>query len=116
MKFDEVRLFFSVLDLREKVIGGLAVLAGMRPGEILALRRAQLEEGYADITQRIYRGQLDTPKTFNSRRWAALGSGLESWIRGWLEMIPDESSEAWVFPFRRQAPPLFLEITAGGTP
>jgi site-specific recombinase XerC len=30
LNLDQVRLFFSVLDLRERVIGGLAILAGMR--------------------------------------------------------------------------------------
>ncbi len=79
MTFDQVRLLFSVLDLRERVIAGLAIIAGMRPGEIFALRRSRLESQYADINQRIYRGQVDTPKTFNSRRWAALGDGLAAW-------------------------------------
>ena len=36
---DEVRVFFSVLEQRERVIGGLAILAGLRPGEIFGLTR-----------------------------------------------------------------------------
>ena len=77
MSFEQIKQFFSVLDLRERVIGGLALLAGMRPGEIFALRRSHLENKYVDITQRIYRGKLDTPKTFNSiRRAAFLASSL----------------------------------------
>jgi integrase len=74
--------------------------------EIFALRRSGLEEEYADITQRIYRGQVDTPKTFNSRRYAALGSGLSSWIREWLDKLPEERPGAWVFPSERDTTPL----------
>jgi hypothetical protein len=34
MTVEEVRLLFSVLDVRERLIAGLALLAGMRPGAI----------------------------------------------------------------------------------
>jgi integrase len=37
LTLEQVRVLFSLLDLRERVIAGLAVLAGMRPGEIFAL-------------------------------------------------------------------------------
>jgi integrase len=98
MTADQVRLFLSVLDLRERVIGGLGILAGMRPGEIFALKRSKLEEDFANIQQRIYRGELDTPKTFKSRRLAALGDGLIAWLGQWLELLPDSSPDAWLFP------------------
>lgn len=68
MTLDQVGLLFSVLELRERLIAGLALLAGLRPGEIFALRRGDVEKGYADIRQRIYHGQLDTPKTAHSQR------------------------------------------------
>jgi integrase len=106
MTFDQVRLFFSVLDVRERVIGGLAIMAGMRPGEIFALQRSRLETDHAEIVQRVYRGQLDTPKTFNSNRLAALGGGLSAWIRQWLEILPDSRPVAWVFPSERGTPVL----------
>jgi len=109
MTFDQVRSFFSVLDLRERAIGGLAIIAGMRPGEILALRRSQMETGYADIRQRIYRGLVDTPKTANSKRWAALGDGLSTWLGGWLEMLPDTGPDAWVFPSEKIITPIVRE-------
>jgi integrase len=37
MTVAEVRLSFSVLELRERLVAKMATLAGMRPGEILAL-------------------------------------------------------------------------------
>jgi site-specific recombinase XerC len=38
MNVEEVRLLFLVLDVRERLIARLAVLAGMRPGEIFGLK------------------------------------------------------------------------------
>ena len=106
LTFDQVRLFFSVLGLREKVIGGLAILAGMRPGEVFALTRSRVERNYADIDQRIYRGRIGTPKSPKSRRWAAMGDGLCSWIEQWLELLPDKRPESWLFPSERIVTPL----------
>jgi integrase len=88
------------------VIGGLAVIAGLRPGEIFGLVCGRLEAEYADIHQRVYRGVIDSPKTINSKRWAALSSGLTNWIRQWCEMLPDSSSNAWVFPSEKGSTPL----------
>ena len=109
MTLEEVGLLFSVLELRERVIAGLAIVAGMRPGEILALRRSQVAKGYADITQRIYRGRPDTPKTVNSVRWAALGDGLSALLRNWLAMLPEQGGEAWLFPSERGTTPILKD-------
>jgi integrase len=106
MNLEEVRQFFAVLDLRERVIGGLAVLAGLRPGEIFALTRSRAEAEYASIQQRVYRGEIDTPKTFKSRRSAALGDQLSVWIRQWMEMLPDGGPDGWLFPSERGTTPV----------
>jgi integrase len=106
MTFDQVRLFLSVLELREKVISGLAILAGMRPGEIFALTRSRVVRADADFDQRIYRGRIGTPKSPKSRRWAAMGDGLSAWIAQWLEMLPDTRPEGWLFPSERNVTPL----------
>jgi integrase len=106
MTFDQVRLFLSVLPLRERVIGGLAVLAGMRPGEIFGLTRGKVEHQYADIEQRVYRGEIGTPKTFRSKRWAAFGSNLKSWIREWLQLTPGTGPDGWLFASEKLTTPL----------
>ena len=100
-----MRQLLSVLNLRERVIAGLAVLA-MRPGEIFALTRSRTERDYANIQQRVYRGEVDTPKTFKSRRLAALGDGLLAWIQQWLDLLPDRRPEAWLFPSEKLTTPL----------
>ena len=106
MTFDQVRIFFSVLMLRERVIGGLGILAGMRPGEIFGLTRGKVENQYADIAQRVYRGEIGTPKTFRSKRWAAFGTSLKSWIREWLQLAPDTEPNGWLFPSEKLTTPL----------
>lgn len=50
---EEVRLLFSVLDVRERLVARLALLAGMRPGEIFGLKWQRMEADYADIRQRV---------------------------------------------------------------
>ena len=104
MTLDQVTLLFSALDLRERLIAGFAVLAGLRPGEIFALRCGDVEKGYADIRQRVYRGQLDSPKTVNSERWAAFGDALSIWLRNWIDMLPANGPADWLFPSERGTP------------
>jgi integrase len=104
LSLEQVRLLFSVLELRERVIAGLAILAGMRPGEVFALRRRDIEEGYADIRRRVYQGVMDSPKTVHSIRWAGLGDGLSKWLREWFDTVPFEEVDAWLFPSERRTP------------
>jgi integrase len=104
MTLEQVSLLFAVLDVRERLIAGFAVLAGMRPGEIFALRCGDVSNGYADIRQRVYRGELDTPKTTNSRRWAAFGDALSIWLRHWVEILPANGPGDWLFPSESGTP------------
>ena len=102
MTMKEVQICFSVLERRERLIAKLAVLAGMRPGEIFGLKWPQLTATYADIRQRVYRNVIDTPKTDQSLRKAALSKGLLQEIEVWRAMAVDESG--WVFPSERLTP------------
>ena len=85
MTIKEVQICFGALDQRERLIAKLAVLAGMRPGEIFALTWGRLTATYADIRQRVYRGAIDTPKTDQSIRKAALSEGLLAEIENWRD-------------------------------
>jgi len=97
----EVRQCFAVLGQRERLIAKLAVLAGMRPGEIFAITWGRLTETHADIMQRVYRRKLDTPKTDNSTRHAALSEGLLAEIEAWRRVAVSSRDDAWVFPSER---------------
>jgi len=104
MNIEEVQRCFNVLADRERLIAKLAVLAGMRPGEIFALKWGQLTATYADIRQRVYRGVLDTPKTDQSIRKAALSSGLLGEIERWRLLAVSIREDAWVFPSENLTP------------
>jgi integrase len=106
MNMEEVRKLFAVLETRERLIAKLAVLAGMRPGEIFGLKWARLEAEYADIRQRVYRGDIDSPKTTHSVRWAALSDGLLEAVEEWRRLSVDTRPEAWVFPSERLKTPI----------
>jgi integrase len=73
----------------------------MRPGEIFAMTWGRLTATHADIMQRVYRRKLDTPKTDNSTRHAALSVGLLADIEAWRSVAISAKDEAWVFPSER---------------
>jgi integrase len=104
MTIREVQICFGALDQRERLICKLAVLAGMRPGEIFALTWGRLTATYADIRQRVYRGMIDTPKTDQSLRQAALSEGLLAEIENWRSLALETRQDAWVFPSERMTP------------
>ncbi|HEY6273382.1 MAG TPA: tyrosine-type recombinase/integrase [Terriglobales bacterium] len=103
---EDVRQMLSVLDVRERLIAKLALLAGMRPGEVFGLRWVRIETDYADIRQRVYRGDLDSPKSARSVRFAALSDGLLTSIDEWRAVSVDASPDAWVFPSEKLTTPL----------
>jgi integrase len=106
MTIEEVQICLSVLELRELLIVKLAVFAGMRPGEIFGLKWRSLQGMYADISQRVYRGDIDTPKTIHSVRRAALGQSVLRDIQTWMATHPDINDDAWVFPSENLRTPL----------
>ena len=101
MNLKDVQVCFSVLEHRERLIAKLAVIAGMRPGEIFALTWGRLTATFADIQQRVYRGAIDTPKTDQSIRKAALSEGLRREIEAWREFAVVTREDSWVFPSER---------------
>jgi len=83
-----------------------AVLAGMRPGEIFGLRRGHIEEDHVSVSQRVYRGDIDTPKTVKSVRKVALPEGLRQDLQTWLATSADTGPDGWLFPSEKVETPL----------
>jgi integrase len=106
MSREEVQKCFAVLEQRERLIVKFAVLAGLRPGEIFGLKWGRLSGTHADIRQRVYRGEIDSPKTSNSVRKAALSAGLMAETELWRAVSLDASDDAWVFPSETGKTPL----------
>lgn len=106
MAWREVRLLFSVLEARELAVCMLATVAGMRPGEIFGLKWRNVEGDEIKIEQRLYRGQIDSPKTPKSKRSVALSEGLQSVIAEWSLLSGSPGPDAWVFPSETMKTPL----------
>ncbi len=89
-----------MLEQRERLIVKLALLAGMRPGEILALTWERLHGHCAEIRQRLYRGKVDVPKTTNSVRKVALSEGLLAEIESLEGSLNRHQSQSLGFRIR----------------
>jgi integrase len=103
VSIEEVQTCFRVLAPRECLIAKLAVLAGLHPGDIFALTWGQISD-HANIRQRVYRGIIDSSKTVQSERKAALSQGLLEDLASWKKKAVDVSDEAYVFPSERLTP------------
>jgi len=106
MTWRDVRLLFSVLEARELAVCMLATVAGMRPGEIFGLKWHHVEADHIKIEQRLYRGQIDSPKTDQSKRSVALSQGLQTAITRWNAISGNPGPEEWVFPSETRRTPL----------
>jgi integrase len=104
MTVENIRTVLGALQQRESLICRLAIFAGMRPGEIFALRWGRIGEAFAEVTERVYEGVLDTPKTDKSVRKAALSDGLVESLNEWRQISRSVSSEAFVFASERGTP------------
>ena len=85
----------------------MAVFAGMRPGEILALRVGNVEDGVMHIEQRVYQGKLDSPKGRKGKRTArtiALPPATAVDLLAWREQFAELNPEAFLFPSERGTP------------
>jgi integrase len=104
MTIENVIAVFRALAVRERLIEKLAIIGGMRPGEIFALTWGRMATTHADIQQRVYRGLVDTPKTHFSERQAALANGLLADLEAWRSLSAGGQSEAFVFASERRTP------------
>ena len=106
----EVEQYIGALELRESVIAHLAIFVGMRPGEILGLQRQHVSEDCRAVTiaQRLYRGDIDTPKTRSSRRTVAIPTKTASLMQEWMGLVAD-GPEAWVFSSENAAKPMWRD-------
>jgi integrase len=103
----EVALGLAVLELRERLIVELTVLAGMRPGEIPGLRWPCVHEDHAIVDQPVYRGKVDTPKTHRSVRVVAFPPVVIEDIAAWKKQAKDR--RGWVFPSENETTSLWRD-------
>ena len=106
MTLADVKIAAAIQPLRERLIVKLAILGGMRPGEIFALRRGRVAENAVDVQERLYRGKLGTPKTRRSKRLVALSTMVVRDMDSWLAGSPDTGPNGWLFASEAVGTPL----------
>jgi integrase len=109
MSPQEVKKLLDCVDLRERLIAKLAVLGGMRPGEIFALQWQDVGEAQVEVKRRVYKGDIDTPKTRTSQRTVALPESVVRDIAQWRDLCPSIEPDAWLFPSERLTTPFSRE-------
>ena len=107
MSKEQIRLALGALSLRERIVFRMAVFDGMRPGEILAVRVGNVHATAIHVDQRVYRGNLDTPKGRKGKRTArvvALSPGTLMLLEAWKSTLQDQTPGALLFPNERSTP------------
>lgn len=99
MSAEEVRIAVAAVELREQVLLHVAIFAGFRPGELLALQRRHVapDASVVSVDERVYRGDIDDPKTHPSRREVAIPPRTAELLRAWMESAVGPEPEAYVF-------------------
>jgi integrase len=106
MNATQIRRALEVLPLRERLIFRFGVFEGMRPGEILGLQVQDVRERSVFVRRRVYRGDIDSPKTTRSKREVGLTEGTELLLREWQGLLPNREGTAWLFPSENGTTPL----------
>ena len=90
----------------------LAGMAGLRKGEIAALRWNDIQPRAVIVDEAVYRGRLGTPKTPRSRRRVAIGPALEKALEDCRKRAKFTGSEDFVFGIRTNTPIDLRDVVA----
>jgi integrase len=106
LSLDEVRRLIAASDEPVRTIVLLAVMTGLRIGEILALRwgRINLTAGTLRVEETCYKGNFGTPKTRASRREVPLTPAVVQALQAHYTRPNDSANEALVFATRHGTP------------
>jgi site-specific recombinase XerC len=99
MSIEEVQVAVESVERREQVLLHLAIFAGFRPGEMLALQRmhVSVDASAVLVRQRVYRGEINQPKTEPSKRKVAIPPITAEMLREWMESAVGPEPEAYLF-------------------
>ena len=85
-------------------IVSLAVLSGLRKGEIASLRWEDIGPGSITVDEAVYAGTLSTPKTRKSRREVRIGKAVRSALENWHKKSKFKGARDFVFAIRVNSP------------
>jgi integrase len=106
MSVEEVNAALGAVELREQLLLHMAIFSGFRPGEMLGLQRRHVTEDatVVKVEQRVYRGDIDDPKTNPSRREVAIPPRTAELLFRWMNSAVGPEPEAYVFAGERGKP------------
>jgi integrase len=96
LTIEQAELYLSLLDPRERLIARLCLVEGMRKGEAFALRWRDIEADCIHIRQRVYAGNLDTPKNGRSRA-CGMSDGTRALLEAWRKEAVCKGPDDLVF-------------------
>lgn len=99
LTFDQARRLLEALSPLGRTLVGLALLSGLRRGELFALRWQDVDEphGMLTVRQAVYEGEFDTPKTQAGFRQIPLSKSALDLVTAWRRRAVKSESEALVF-------------------
>ena len=103
LKSSECRALLQSVLGRDNLILRLLIFCGLRPGELFALRWDDLESRLLRIDERIYMGQLDTPKTAAGASYVMLPVDLARDLLHW-KSVSAAGDRDWIFPSETGTP------------
>jgi integrase len=101
---EQADIMIGALELREKVVVRLATWEGMRPGEILALQMGDLDDDSVWVRRRVYKGDIDEPKSRRSTRRVALTLRTLGLLDQWKLPLLGSPPETWLFGSEKGTP------------
>jgi integrase len=106
MTVEEVNIALGAVKLREQVLLHMAIFAGFRPGEMLALQRRHVsaDASVVKVEQRVYRGDIDDPKTDPSKREVAVPPRTAELLLQWMNAAVGPEPEAYLFASEKGTP------------
>ena len=102
----EVNIALGAVEFREQVLLHMAIFAGFRPGEMLALQRRHVldDARVVKVEQRVYRGDIADPKTDPSRREVAIPPRTAELLLYWMNTAVDPEPDAFLFASEKGTP------------
>ena len=94
----------AALDQPYRTIVVLAVLTGLRRGELAALRWGDVQQGMLIVDEAVYAGQLGSPKTRKSKREVFIGQMSQKAIEEWRAQAKFTGEDDFMFGIRTNSP------------
>jgi integrase len=98
---EQIGLALQKLPARERLMLRIMLVLGLRPGELLALRRNDVCDHSLCVDEGNRYGRITEPKSQSSASHVWLPASVKSDIAEWLDAMPDSSPEALLFPAPR---------------